>query len=180
MAEEQNTALLNIARAQNQYNLMQLRLDTSQLIEQVRLFLNAEIEVIREEENGNLIRKTVSIGVPKANKKGVGGVLNWVQMTVNTQVVQGNFPMDQRGKSTAYDRFIYEFQVNLGHHLMVNLVEYDITEEEYGSIIDSMMNLIIPFMSRLIGNKERLSYAESLQEMRIERIADSRKLPKMS
>lgn len=177
MADEQNTVLLNIAKAQNQYNLMQIRLDPTQLIEQIRLFLNAEIESFTQSEDGTLRREFISVGSPKANKKGIASILSWIQMTINPSVVQGNFPMDERGKSSAYDRYIYDFQINLGHHLMVNLYEFGIDEDEFEGIIDSIMNMIQPFMSRCIGNKERASYSESLQEMRVERIQDSRKIP---
>lgn len=171
---------MNVAKAQNQYNLLQLRLDTSSILEQIKLFLNAEVESITQNDDGTLRRETVVIGVPKANKKGVASILSWMQMTINSQVVQGNFLMTERGESLSYDKFIYEFQVNLGHHLMVNLYEYGIDDDEYEGLIDSIMNIVIPFMSRLIGNKERLSYSESLQEKSIHTISDGRKIPGIS
>jgi len=70
-----------------------------------------------------------------------------------------------------------ECQMNLGEMLMINLYNYEIKEEEYQMIIDSLMNLIIPFMTRLLGNKERSSYGETFKEVSSSTASDSRKFP---
>lgn len=178
MSEENNSIVSQVARAQNQYNVLQMRLDTSQLIEQIRLFLNAEIEIVTQDNNtGEYNRAVIPIGIPKANKRGVSEILSWISMVINTQTVQGNFPRTMEGKSPSYDMYIYWFQLNLMDHLMTNLYHYDIEEDELPGIVDSIMNLVLPFMSRLIGNEERKSYSESLSETRVEKLSDSRKLP---
>ena len=176
-AEDQNiTATLN--KIKNDYNLLQIRLDTSQIIEQAKMFLNAEIEIIKQDnETGQFIREVISVGTPKANKRGVAAILNWLQMIINSQVVQGNFPVDKYGLSEMYEKYIYECQVDLMDVLMTNLYVYDIEEDELQSIVDSIMNLIKPFMTRLIGNKERESYGETFKEISSNITRDHSKLP---
>lgn len=177
MVGESTNTVAQINKAMNQYNLLQIRLDTNEIINQARMYLNAEIELVTQDEHGKFKRETIPIGNPKANKAGRAAMLNWLQMIINPQVVQGNFPMDTKGTSTMYDQYIYECQVDLMEMLMVNLYNYDIGEDEVQSIVDSMMNIIKPFMTRLIGNKERESYGETFKEITSTSMSDTRKLP---
>lgn len=165
MAGEIENQITVLNKAINNYNLLQLRLDPSNLIQEIKMFLNAEVEMIAQAADGTLQRSIVSIGVPKANKKGVASILSWIQMTINPQVVQGNFPVDKHGVSEMYEQYIMEFQRDLGDMIYINLYDYDIDENEAQSIIDAVMNLVKPFMTRLIGNKERESYGDTFREI---------------
>ena len=177
MQENENTvATLN--KAMNTYNLLQLRLDTSDLLNQAKMFMNAELEIVSQDaESGDYKRDIISIGDPKANRAGVASILNWLQMIINPQVVQGNFPVDRSGHSEMYDAFIYECQMDLLELLMINIYTYEIEDEEVSGIIDGMMKLIIPFMTRPIGNKERESYGETFKEINNTSMSDTRKMP---
>lgn len=159
---ENQITVLN--KAIQNYNLLQLRLDPSNIINDIKMFLNAEIEVLRDDGRGNVVRETIPVGVPKANKQGIASILNWVQMTLNPQTVQGNFA-SHKGRSEMYEQYIMEFQMNLGDMIYINLYDYNIEENEAQSIIDSIMNLVIPFMTRLIDNKERESYGDTFREV---------------
>lgn len=160
---ENQITMLN--RAIQNYNLLQIRLDPSNLINEIKMFLNAEIEIVNTDAEGNFSRSIIEVGVPKANKQGIASILNWIQMVINPQVVQGNFPTDKHGKSEMYEMFIEEFQKDLGDMIYINMYDYDIKETEAQSIIDSIMNLIKPFMTRLINNKERESYGDTFKEI---------------
>lgn len=162
--EEKETIAGAVAKVRNEFNLLQLRLNTDSIIEQAKLFLNAELEIIQQTENG-FSRNVIPVGEPKANKRGVAAILNWLQMIINPHAVQGNFPVDKYGYSDMYERYIEECQKDLMDMLMINLYNYDIEEDELQSIVDAMMNLIKPFMTRLIGNKERESYGETFKEI---------------
>jgi hypothetical protein len=165
MATEPENQIITLNKAINNYNLLQLRLDPSNILNEAKMFLNAEIEVVSQDESGNFKREVIPIGEPKANKRGIASILNWMQNIINPQVVQGNFPMDNKGTSTMYNQYVMECQINLGDILFSNCYEYGIKDNELPLIIDSMMNLIIPFMTRLIGNKERESYGETFKEV---------------
>ena len=162
---EETSQITTLNRMYNQYNPLQVRLDTSELLNQSKMYLHAEIENFSQDATGKVARDTIKIGSPKANKKGIAAILNWMQMIINPQVVQGNFPMDNKGSSTMYNNYIYECQCNLMDMLMINLYDYGIEEEEVQGIVDAMMNLIQPFMTRLIGNKERESYGDTFKEI---------------
>lgn len=177
MGDESMNTVASVNKAMNQYNLLQLRLDTSDIIQQAKMYLNAEIELVSQDDKGRFTRQVVSVGYPKANKKGIASILNWLQMSVNPQVVQGNFPVDKGGISPMYDMYIYEFQIDLMDMLMINLYNYEIDEDEIQSIVDATMNLIKAFMTRPIGNKERESYGESLKEITTHQIRDKSKVP---
>lgn len=165
MTEEKQTVTAQLNKVMNQYNLLQLRLDTSSVIEQAKMYLNAEIEIIKQSEDGDFKREVISVGSPKANKEGIASILNWLQMIVNPHVVQGNFAVDRYGVSEQYNQYIEECQKDLMDLLMINLYYYEIEEDEIQGIVDSMMNMIKPFMTRLIGNKERESYGETFKEI---------------
>jgi hypothetical protein len=156
--------IITLNKSIDNYNLLRLRLDPAQIIEQIRLFLNAEIETITQNEKGEIERKVIPIGIPKANEKGRASILNWVQISVNPQVVQGNFK-SKDGFSEMYDRYIEEYQKDLGDMIYINLYEYDIDENEAQNIIDAIMKLIIPFMTRLIDDRERQSYGDTFKEV---------------
>jgi len=179
MAEDNQSTIASINKAMNQYNLLQVRLDTSQIMNEIKMFLNAEIEIVTQTDDGKINRNVISIGKAKANKEGINSILNWLQLVVNPQAVQGNFSVDKTGFSEKYEQYIEDFQKNLSTMLMVNLYNYNINEDEYEGIIDGMMNLIIPFMSRLIGNKERESYGETFKEITSSSMSDRRKIPLM-
>lgn len=166
MTDEKESQVTVLNKAINNYNLLQLRLDPSSIINEIKMFLNAEIEIVKQDDDGNFKREVLPIGVPKANKKGVASILNWIQMTINPQVVQGNFPSDRQGKSEMYEQYIEEFQLDLGDMIYINLYNYGIDESEAQSIIDAIMNLVKPFMTRLIDNKERESYGDTFREVR--------------
>ena len=166
MAEEQESQITVLNKAINNYNLLQLRLDPSNLISEIKMFLKAEIEAVDQDSEGNIRRKVIPVGLPKANEKGIASILNWIHVTVNPQVVQGNFPADKQGMSPMYERYIMEFQKDLGDMIYINMYDYGINENEAQAIIDAVMNLIKPFMTRLIDNKERESYGDTFREVR--------------
>jgi len=165
MGEEQDNQMTVLNKAINNYNLLQLRLDPENLLNKIQMFLKAEIEVVDQDAEGNIRRKVIPVGMPKANEKGIASVLNWIQMTINPQVVQGNFPADHHGKSEMYEKYIEEFQLDLGDMIYVNMYDYGINENEAQSIIDAIMNLVKPFMTRLINNEERKSYGDTFREI---------------
>lgn len=161
---DQESTIITLNKAINNYNQLQIRLDPSNILNEFKMFLNAEIEVVKEVE-GVFKREVIPIGIPKANKQGIAAILNRLSQIVNPQVVQGNFAMDNHGKSMTYDQYIYEVQISLGDMIYGNLYAYGIEEDEAQTIIDGMMDLIIPFMTRLLGNEERKSYGETFREI---------------
>lgn len=143
--------------------LIRLRLDTKDILQSIEVFLRGEKIEYTMDESGQIVTLKTKIGEAKANPKGIASILNWISLTINPHVVQGNFPSNGAGYSKEYEDFCYYFQVELGNYLMLNIYNFNIDESEYQGIIDSVMNIVRPFMTRLLDNKERESYFQTLK-----------------
>ena len=142
--------------------LADLRLKTRELIQQIEIYLSGE-KVEHTIQNDQIVSIVNQITKPKCNSYGLSSILNWISMVINPQVVQGNFPMNKMGFSQEFEDFCYYFRMDMGDYLMINLDSFAIDESEYNGMLDCIMNIIRPFMSRLIDNKERESYYKTLE-----------------
>lgn len=168
MALQQTETSMNSTLASNKYyqtaSIVQIRLDVQQIIENIEMFLKGtQIIVSQDETTKRIITQSVPIGEAKANDLGIQAILNWVSSTLNPQVVQGNFPADGQHISTMYDNYIEEFNIDLVRFLLTNQIDWEISDRDVEYITDWIMKMIIPFMTRLIDNKERESFQESLR-----------------
>jgi len=149
----------------NSASALQIRLETREIIENIELFLRGNKIIIEQDDKGKITTKRVSIGASKANDVGIQSILNWIQMILNPQVVQGNFPTDNQAYSRMYEDYIYWARVNLVTYIMENIYHWDIIDEEIDGIVNSVMNIVEPFMTRLIDNKERESYEHTVKHL---------------
>ncbi len=146
---------------QNKYytaaTALQIRLDTQPIINDIELFLRGARLIIKQDEDGRMYTEKVPIGSPKANDLGIQAILNFVTAFLNPQVVQGNFDKDM------WQSYVYEQHVNLTTNIVVNCYYWAIIDEDIDVIVDFIMSMVVPFTSRLIDNKERESYAETIK-----------------
>jgi hypothetical protein len=158
--ETQTQDVVSTINAQsNDFYALNLRLNPDPLLARTEMYLRgAKIEYI-ETPQGIQGRK-VNIGVPLANNFGVQQILNRIGSIINPQVVQGNFPSDDTGYSFEYEYYIREVRYSIAEFLFINLDNFEIDEAQYEGICDFIMDIVIPFMSRLIDNKERDSYGK--------------------
>lgn len=138
-------------------NVLKMRLDTSHLLSDIESVLRGFETVVAQDEQGNLIVQKVKTGVPKCNAKGVQGIKGRVGMIINPSVVQGNY------KEDFYREEICRIRKSLAKHVMKNVFSWDVDEAEYEGIVDSIMDVVKPYLSRLINNKERDSYTNSIR-----------------
>ena len=144
-------------------SMLKIRLDTTELLEKIEFYLKGSREIITKNDQGEIVTTIVKNGFPKANEQGVQGLLNWISATINPQVVQGNFPETSSGDSPAYNRYIKEYHIELTELIIRNIYTWGILENEINGVISFILLLVQPFFSRLIGNKERESYSQSLR-----------------
>ena len=141
-----------------------IRLETSKILEDIELFLRGcKLVVQQDEATGEISTKRVSMGEQKANDLGVQAILNYISVIINPQVVQGNFPSDGKGMCIMYDKYVEEVNIDLVILLVTNCYNWKIKDEDIEGIIDGIMKLVIPFMTRLIDNKERESYDNTIR-----------------
>lgn len=144
---------------------LQIRLDNQIIIENIELFLKGSKLIAREDSKGKVTTQTLRVGLPKANDIGISAILNYVQSMINPQVVQGNFPINNAGRSPMYDSYVYECHVDMATFMVINCYDWEIVDEDIPVICDFIMKLVIPFISRLIDNKERESYESTIRHV---------------
>jgi len=149
----------------NQYfqtaTALQIRLNTEPVVRQIEMYLRGRREEVYQDEKDGIIKnRTVYIGKPLINDEGLQWIMNFVETLFNVQVVQGNFEeYDQ------YTAFLERTRKDLAEHLMINLYDYDIKENNYNGVISTMMRFVETFTSRLIKNKERDSYNNTIRSV---------------
>ena len=138
-------------------SILQLRLNTAVEIENFEMFLRGQ-KLIRQRINdtGEII-EVMKEGIPLCNEKGVHSILTKLQVVFNAQIVQGNFDTDM------FFYFLRTARLSLNDEIHLNRSRWGINIKDI-TIIKSMYLLTLyGFMSRLLGNKERESYHQSLQ-----------------
>jgi len=161
--DSQNYKGTGITSTNYGYNLagvMELRLDTRPILDQIEAFLRGKrLLGYRDGKDGFNEAVWGSIGKARANDEGIQSLLSWLEHSINSQTVQGNFSPEQ------YDDYICEFEIDLGEYIMINLHNWDININEIDGIINCIMKVTIPFFSRLIDNKERESYGQTMKSI---------------
>lgn len=151
----------------NNAGVIHIRINTEELIQKIRDFLSGEEIIVARDENDDPILTRQRVGDKICTDAGVRMITNLVGGVVNPSVVQGNYTKEK-----------YELECELLHKdlafiLMVNYAKWDIDEDNLDAIIGFIMNLVRPFLSRLIDNKERDSYGSSMRVSEVNRV-DSR------
>lgn len=159
MTEPDNTPLhqaVSMLQRYNESNILQIRLDTKELLAQIEVFLRGQVLDYETE-------KLKDIGVPKMNDMGIQSVLNKVASILNPAVVQGYFPEEKNGESPEYLEYINGVEYHLLDELMINKGRYNLNIKDLKPLLDFVMDCVRPYMTRLIGNKERDSYGQSMK-----------------
>ncbi len=144
-----------------QASALQIRLDTSNVIRQVEMYLRGErVEVVQDNATGQIIERTIWKGTPLVSAEGMQGIMNFIEIIFNPSVVQGNM-VDY----DMYADYLERTRKDLSDNLMKNLYVYGISEDNYNGIISTLMRFIEAYMSRLINNEERKSYAQTIKSV---------------
>jgi len=148
------------------HRTVEIRLNTQELIQKIEIFLRGGKTVYSYDENKQLVSEYVESGMRKCNDLGVQTLLNWISGTINAQTVQGNFMIDHKtGNSETYDNYIEEYNKELATLVIINIYDWEMNESDAEGVINFIMLLIIPFMTRLIDNKERESYGQTMRSV---------------
>lgn len=162
--QEKNQAQMMANQAYVQPNILQLRLDTSDIIQKLQTFLSGHIQVPNRQPDGSVKLAKQKVGEQLCNDKGVQHLVNYVSGLINPAVVQGNYDADQ------YQNHVSRIHKSISRQLVVNYHEWDMKQSDLELINDFIMNLVEAFLSRLIDNEERQSYAQTLKSLESSRI----------
>lgn len=137
---------------------IKIRLDSDPIKRRVEIYLRGMQEVRQQNpETGEWEIEVIEIGEPKANSMGIQQILSTLEMTINSQTVQGYFERDE------YHKILEEMHEDLAIDLWINMYKYGINEEEYDGIVSNIMRFVRLFLSRTIDNTERKSYQGWMQ-----------------
>ena len=143
----------------NHGTALKIRLDTKALLDACEVFLSGKKLIAAKKENGEIMTEYLTIGEPRLNAVGVQSLMNKLSLIFDPAVVQGNY--DQK-------RWVHEIctiRLSMAKELMTNLYNWEIKESEYAGIIDSIMVAVKAYLSRLIENKERESYDNTIKHL---------------
>lgn len=138
---------------------LQIRLDTQPILENIELFLKGVKIVTYNDGNGNFTTRQEETKYKKANEQGIQAILSYLTAIFNSQVVQGNFTEER------FEYFIMEKNIELTELIIDNAYNWEIKEDDANLIIDTIVSMIYPFMSRTINNKERDSYSNTIKSV---------------
>lgn len=157
MKEEQKSAMTETGKLIDTSSVLEIRLHTKPILDQFETFVTGKQKFIVYDSDGKPFVQEIVLTPPKANKLGQQVIINKVQNIINSAVVQGNFD------EAKYEHYIDKVWGDLIDDLMINLYIWGIKIEDYNPLIDHIIDILIPFISRLLENKERESYAQSLR-----------------
>ena len=138
-------------------NIIQIRLDTSEIIQRLREFLSGNILIPERQADGGTKYVKQNIGDKLCNERGVQHLVNYVSGLINPSTVQGNYEFGQ------YQNHISRIHKSVSRQLVCNYHDWGMKYADLEMINDFILNLTETFLSRLIDNKERESYAQTLR-----------------
>ena len=168
--EENTTQYMSTNQAFNSPNIIQFRLDTTEMIQNIQRFLSGEIYVPVPKPDGSTKWEKQVVGENLANKKGVQHIINYLSGIINPSVVQGNYTDDQ------YSDHVSRIHKSITRQLLVNYHDWGMQYQDLEMINDVIMNVVETFLSRLIDNKERESYATTMKTTESSRVQEKSRL----
>jgi len=141
------------------FNVLQLRLDTQKLHRDIHNFLKGKTTVVVFDETAQSYREAEQTqGKALANDEGIQNLLNFIVSTVNSHTVQGN-----TDKNELYE-ILYSTYLHLAKQLMLNSSKWGIDNKNREMILEQFILMMRLFFSRTIGNLERKSYQPLIQK----------------
>ena len=156
-AEEQNANVGYTNQGYNTAGIIQIRLNTEPIINQIELCLKGKTQNLKEDSDGNIQIETVKIGSPIMNDEGVQSVINYTQTVVNSQTVQGNLTYEH------FEFLICQIRKEIAFIVALNYPSWSMKIENCDFVVNTVCNLVELFLSRAIDNEERLSYAATIK-----------------
>lgn len=140
--------------------VIQLRLDTGPLLDQLEAFFRGRRIIGYKEEHGAVIPVYGDVGKAKMNSIGVQSLMSWLTPLFSAHTVQGNF-------QTVEDlyEFLIRLEIDIASYVYMNRYDWDISILDQDGIIDMIVNTANAFYTRLLFNKERESYAATIKSI---------------
>lgn len=138
--------------------VMQIRLDVKPIVDDFESYLRGFVEVTTQDSKGMIKTQRVVRGSAIVNDYGYQALMQYVNMMINTQSVQGNFTDIEQ-----YGEYLCRARKDLATFLMINRRRFGLNTNDYPGLMAAVMRLTEIFMTRQIGNKERDSYGATMR-----------------
>lgn len=149
MSESQNSNTSTNLMYQD-FNALQLRLDTQKLHRDIYNFLKGTTTVVQfDKATGQYAETELIQGQPLANDKGIQNILNLIVSVFNSHTVQGNTKNDD------FREILYFMEIHLAQQLTYNALIWGIDKKNRRHIKNTIMLMAQLFLSRTIDNLER-------------------------
>lgn len=149
-------------------SVMEMRLDTKELLDDVGFYISGKKEIreaVMEGDEVTFKNRIIKDGEPKANEEGVRGLMTWCGLHLRPAIVQGNIERWEDLKE-----YMYYFRQDLNDCLFENMINWDIKEHHYNMIADTICDSVRLFLTRLLANKERESYTDTMRTIESSRL----------
>lgn len=157
MTEQKDEYNASMFSNQNTMNptFIQLRLDTTKLLNDVEMFLSGKQQVVHRDEEGNDYIDYTVLGEPLANRNGVTCLLNIMRLSMmNEHVVQGNLSYEE------VNTVCINARKELAEDVVKNCYNWGIADHHLNTVVDSIIRFFRLFISRTKDNEERKSYMQ--------------------
>jgi len=142
---------------------LSIRLETDRLLLDFENQIKGIRELITSDSGGNEILKVEQVGGVLANTEGIQNIMRIMKLIINPHTAQANFYRDGKGFSGKYEDFMYYTRIDIGFELVLNRYNWGIKSKNLKGIYDSMLRIIELFLTRPIGNQERILLGESFK-----------------
>lgn len=139
-------------------SIMRYRLDMAELLRDIELYLSGKRIEMAEDSEG-IRENLIQYGEPLMNRRGIQSIIGSLRLLLGPHTVQGNLEKD------AYDNLVEEINIYLARDIMINRVYWEVRLEDFPMIVDTIVWTTLLFLSRIIDNKERESYASTVRSI---------------
>lgn len=140
--------------------VIQLRLDTGPLLDQLEAFFRGQRIVGYKEDEAGFKPIFGPAGTAKMNSAGVQSLMSWLTPLFSAHTVQGNFETVEE----MYE-FLIRMEIDIASYVCMNRREWNINILDQDGIVDMIMNTANAFYTRLLHNKERESYSSTIRSV---------------
>ena len=134
---------------------IEIRLKTDHLLAQIEKQLRGANHIMVDKGDGTFSIEKQLFGRPLANEEGIQKIITFISTIISPAVVSGNFKEDY------YHDYIEDFENTFSRMLIKNVHRWGMKINDCESIYNSILFLVIPFISRTINDGERKSMSIS-------------------
>lgn len=134
----------------NSASALQIRLDTAGVIESFQVYLRGKDIRTVMGEDGKPKQVVLWKGEPIVNDNGFQAIMRWLNLIINSQVIQGNFLTEEY-----FGEYMMNLHKDFALDLMINRQKYGISLRNYDGLVNGFVNCSYLILTRPLFNKER-------------------------